>query len=373
MKQNKIFFPNLDGLRFLSFLSVFLYHSFYTKYDYIVDNPIYIFVNRLFVNGNIGVNFFFVLSGFLITYLLIKEKEYNGKINIPHFWFRRILRIWPLYFFCVFFGFFIFPFLKTIWGEHPNESAHLISYLTFTSNFDLIKNGLPDSSVLGILWSIAIEEQFYFFWPVLMFMVKPRYYMHLFLGIIFMALVFRYFNNNYLMHEYHTLSCISDMSVGALGALLSMKKKVLHKIKNIKKYQIAFIYAVFISICFFRHELFFKYDLIRVFERLILSIFILLIILEQNFALNSFFKISQFKTISKLGTITYGLYCLHFIGILITLKLNAFLGFNTKVWQVLILETGVALLISILISKFSYAYFESFFLGIKNRFSHLLG
>src|SRR5215210_6286731 len=108
--KNKIFFENLDGLRFFCFLSVFLFHSFHTENPDISSSPVYrLFKHSLFGNGNLGVNFFFVLSGFLITYLLIEEKKLTGKIHIGNFWIRRILRIWPLYFACVLIGFVFFP------------------------------------------------------------------------------------------------------------------------------------------------------------------------------------------------------------------------------------------------------------------------
>src|SRR5687768_6448678 len=101
-----VFFSNLDGLRFFCFLAVFFFHSFHTDYLYIRDSPTYIFFKSfIFKNGNLGVNFFFVLSGFLITYLLLKEREFYGRINIVSFWKRRILRIWPLFFACLVFGF----------------------------------------------------------------------------------------------------------------------------------------------------------------------------------------------------------------------------------------------------------------------------
>src|SRR5690348_9426031 len=94
----KIFFPNLDGLRFFSFLVVFLYHGHLSIFSYLKDSQpkTYAAIEFLFQHGNLGVNFFFVLSGFLITYLLIKEKEFTGTIHVQNFYIRRILRIWPL-------------------------------------------------------------------------------------------------------------------------------------------------------------------------------------------------------------------------------------------------------------------------------------
>ena len=127
----KVYFPNLDGLRFFCFLSVFFFHSFATDYESVKQSSLYAFQDSLFANGNLGVNFFFVLSGFLITYLLFAEKSRFQKVNIPNFYVRRILRIWPLFYCCVFFGFVIFPYLKQLFGDTPNETANPICYLFF--------------------------------------------------------------------------------------------------------------------------------------------------------------------------------------------------------------------------------------------------
>src|SRR6185295_9036612 len=113
MSTKKMFFPHLDGWRFLAFFSVFLFHSFGKGSGAIYDHSaIYRKISWLFQNGNLGVNFFFVLSGFLITFLLLNERDLNKKIDVGSFYLRRILRIWPLYFACVLFGFFVFPHIK---------------------------------------------------------------------------------------------------------------------------------------------------------------------------------------------------------------------------------------------------------------------
>ena len=151
LKKPAVFFPNLDGLRFFCFLSVFLYHSFTPFYKEIKETALYNTVDFLFRNGNLGVNFFFVLSGFLITYLLFVEREKLGKIDIPAFYVRRILRIWPLFFLCVIFGFVLFPYLKGFFGETSNETARPLYYFFFLNNFDFIQRGVPDSSTLGVL------------------------------------------------------------------------------------------------------------------------------------------------------------------------------------------------------------------------------
>jgi peptidoglycan/LPS O-acetylase OafA/YrhL len=371
--KKRIYFENLDGLRFLCFLSVFMYHSFYTQNISILQDPIYQFIkHKLFVNGNLGVNFFFVLSGFLITYLLIEEKRMNEVVDLKSFWMRRILRIWPLYYFCVFFGFVLFPILKQYFGGDPNEHANPIYFISFLSNFDMIYNARPDASVLSVLWSVAIEEQFYLVWPIIIFLVPLKKLWIPFSVIIGSSLVFRAYNNNGLLNELHTISCISDMTIGAIGAwLVLLNDEFKMRIVSLSKFAISSIYILFVFFFFFRIQFENLGSGFMVFERSIIAILILFIILEQSYSRNSFFKMSSFKTISSLGTISYGLYCFHFIGILIVTTLTRVLGFNTQLWQVLILETILALATSILISKISYKYFESPFLKFKNKFSYI--
>lgn len=371
-KTDKVFFENLDGWRFCCFLSVFLFHSFHTNLTYISANPGYHFIkHHLFGNGNLGVNFFFVLSGFLITYLLLEEKERNNKVNIPYFWLRRVLRIWPLYFFCVFFGFILFPILKQALGQTPNETANPLYFLTFTSNFDLFVNGLPDSSVLGVLWSVAIEEQFYLVWPLFIAFVPKRRLPIVFAAIVGISWLFRALYDTPLHHEYHTLSCIGDMSIGAFGAYLMKTDKYRVLAQSIAPAYLYLLYALFIGIFLFRDELLLGSFLLRIFERSFIASIIMLIIVEQCFCQNSLFKMKKWALAGKLGLITYGLYCLHFIGILTALTITQKLYFNTQLWQVLIVETLLALCITIAISSISYRYFETPFLRLKERFAFI--
>lgn len=371
-QKPKVYFENLNGLRFVCFVSVFLFHSFHSDFDYIKDNPLYGFVKYgLFKNGNLGVNFFFVLSGFLITFLLLKEREYYGRIDVISFWKRRIFRIWPLFYFCVFFGFVIFPLLKSFFGQVSNETADPIYYITFLNNFDFIRKGLPDASILGVLWSIAIEEQFYVVWPILIYVLPAKLYPYLFALIILISLVSRYFHDSNVFFEYHTLSCMGDLAVGGFGAWLAQSDRFVLWIKNLKRIWVIALYFIVIFIFFFRDDLFFLTYPIRVVERMMIAIIFLIVILEQNYCDKSLFKMKNMKLFSRLGVITYGLYCLHFIGILTTTTLTSRLGLNIHLWQVVFLETSVALLITLIIGWLSYRYYELPFLKINNRISHI--
>jgi peptidoglycan/LPS O-acetylase OafA/YrhL len=371
--SRKVFFPNLDGLRFISFLAVFLFHSFATRFDYIEKDKIYHFVKvDMFGNGNLGVNFFFVLSGFLITYLLLKEKEISGGISIKNFYVRRILRIWPLFYFCLLFGFLFFPMLKSFFGEVPNETANPIYYIFFLNNFDFIAKGLPDASILSVLWSIAVEEQFYFIWHLLFYFLSSRYYSWIFLFFIITPLIFRafYVHDEFVL-EYHSISVISDMAIGGLAAYLTIYNTAfLNSIKNLNPSLIVLIYSMAGIVFFFKRGIF-SNPITWVFEREIIALLFAFIILEQNFSERSYFKFSSFKIISRLGKYTYGMYCLQFLGILIAAVLLRVLGWNTQLWQVLLLEFFISLALTILFAYLSYQFFESKFLNLKSRFAFI--
>jgi peptidoglycan/LPS O-acetylase OafA/YrhL len=370
-QKPRVYFENLDGLRFFCFLAIFFFHSFHTDYLYISNSSVYGFVKRFLVaNGNLGVNFFFVLSGFLITYLLLEEKNVYGKINLLDFWKRRVLRIWPLFFACLFFGFIIFPQIKILFGEMPRETANPFYYISFLNNFDFIKKP-PDASVLGVLWSVAIEEQFYFIWPLLLSVVPAKWYVHFFVGIITISLAFRAIYDNPVYNEYHTLSCIGDMTIGGLGALWIQNGMGRQSIERWNRVFLIILYGIVLIVFLFRRELLYSFYAVRVLERAFVAVLFLLVILEQNYARNSLFKVGDFKTVSRLGVYTYGLYCLHFIGILAATHLTSLLHLNIEVWQVLLLDTILALLFTIFIAKLSYQYFERPFLKLKSSLAHI--
>ncbi len=101
--SNKIYFPGLNGLRFLAAISVVVVHLNQFKDYFGTASPI--FLPKFLLNGNDAVTLFFVLSGFLITYLMFVEYQQTHDISVRSFYTRRILRIWPLYYFIVFIGF----------------------------------------------------------------------------------------------------------------------------------------------------------------------------------------------------------------------------------------------------------------------------
>lgn len=149
MQREKIDYPFIDGLRLLAFLLVFFRHfNFFT-------------VPVLHEYGWIGVEFFFLISGFLITRLLVTEFNTTGVIDKRKFFMRRILRIWPLYFFYL----FLVLFLSIIYPGYPVSVPRLAGNLLFADNWiSALKNYNPNFASFH-LWSISLEEQFYFVLP----------------------------------------------------------------------------------------------------------------------------------------------------------------------------------------------------------------
>jgi len=158
--------PNLDDLRFFAFFLVYLQHGFGAalRIDENQKGALRLVRNAVFVSGWVGVSFFFVLSGFLITYLILYEIKLKGNLNVLAFYTRRVLRIWPLYYLVILFDFVGYPLLKSLFGFSSHiEAGNLLYYLSFLGNFDVIR--LVHGDVHGpmssnITWSVAIEEQF---------------------------------------------------------------------------------------------------------------------------------------------------------------------------------------------------------------------
>ncbi|MBX7134675.1 MAG: acyltransferase [Fimbriimonadaceae bacterium] len=364
--RKKVVFPHLDGLRFFCFLAVFLFHAFHTDASQIKQSEAYRVARQLVRHGDLGVNFFFVLSGFLITYLLLEEKRWCGEIHIGYFYLRRILRIWPLYMACIALGFLGFPVLKQAVGLEPSETANPIMYLLFLGNFDVISNGLPDAGILGVLWSVAVEEQFYFVWPILLAAVPLGRELWILLSILATSLIFRAIQTNDAVLTFHTAGLIGDMAVGGLAAYASIRSgSFVEWVAGARGAALWLLYGL-TALVFFLDSRF-----LRPFDRLVPAIVFAAVILEQNYSRASPFKAGAFPLLSRLGQRTYGMYCLHMVGNVAAIQLARSLGLGGAVWHVLLAIPLTSLTITLLISELSYRYFELRFLGWKSRFQFI--
>ena len=148
------YFASLDGLRAASIVAVIWHHTT------TIAGPL-----PMSSRGFLGVDMFFVVSGFLIVTLLLRERDTRGDIALDRFYARRSLRIFPIYY-TLLAVLAVFCFVRPEASLAQGFFAHLPWYLTYTSNW------LPDATILAILWSLATEEQFYLVWPPIEKFVK---------------------------------------------------------------------------------------------------------------------------------------------------------------------------------------------------------
>ena len=169
------YWPELDGLRALAFLMVFLFHLGPAPG---VDGPVLRFCYQVLGWGWAGVDLFFVLSAFLITYLLVTERDRFGGISFKLFFCRRALRIWPLYYLTLVVGFFLFPSLGLFgpglgtpeWRELMGQYG--LPFSIFMGNFSLLgMERLPIFPLLSAHWSVSMEEQFFIVWCLILLRV----------------------------------------------------------------------------------------------------------------------------------------------------------------------------------------------------------
>lgn len=168
----KIYFKNLDGLRFFAAFFVLLHHAQFFKEinSYPLSSVFSIYLLQM---GKMGVNLFFVLSGFLISYLLFAERKQTNTISLKKFYIRRALRIWPLYFaygLLLIFGTSLFFKILGI-NIAPINAREIITdvafLLFFAVNFQLTFFAY-NKSIVEIIWSVCVEEQFYLIWPLIL-------------------------------------------------------------------------------------------------------------------------------------------------------------------------------------------------------------
>ena len=151
--------PELDVVRFLVFMFVFLHHTVPTDPDSRIANVLGSAAPILYAFARacrFGLSLFFVLSAFLICELLIRQRETVGTVGVVQFYIRRILRIWPLYYLGVALG-AAFAFLP---GGHPSDVVRMGWFAIFMGSWMAVFHGWI-SNPAGPLWSISVEEQFY--------------------------------------------------------------------------------------------------------------------------------------------------------------------------------------------------------------------
>lgn len=351
----------LDGFRFLAFTLVLLCHTL-PKSSPENSDFVNIMLNSFQLNGIIGMQFFFFLSAFLLSYLSLKRGI--NKFRFTSFIRNRALRILPLYLFILIMGFVLYPAISSYF----NQDIHLPSigyFLTFTQNFYFDYNASNKLIVFFLLitWSIAVEVQFYI---LLGFVLKffKKYVLLFGILLVGIGVSFNLMGQiNEQGHYFSTLTYFSDFGAGVIFAYYWFKKESGLSGQIIKNwYPILFFGAIILLFCW---NSIFQNTPILFLSNLLFPFTFCLLVYHQMHPKINYFKPAQIKWVENLGEISYGLYLFH--GAIITL----FIFISKEMNLAIINGTGtyfspiLVLFLSVLCAKLSYRFLEFPFLKRK--------
>jgi peptidoglycan/LPS O-acetylase OafA/YrhL len=343
----------LDSLRAIAALIVVFSHLELLKGQNHIEN-----IFEVVPSGHIGVILFFVLSGFLISFLLMKELEINQKISFRNFYMRRILRIWPLYYLIIILSFLL------------NESSNsTMSYLLCITIFPNVAHAIGEGWASSPqIWSIGVEEQFYLIWPIILSMIFTFRKKLLPIILISFILIFtllphalgfinvRFFQSEYMLtiERFFYGTKYNCLAIGAfIGIAYANRKKWVNLLNN----NFIFIPITIITLLMWGFNVVFVHFNDEVFA-ILFALLILGAIGSETIKIDT--NISKF-----LGKISYGIYMYHWLIIILVMKFLPFQE-NTSFYNLKLYFLVFGL--TIFVSWFSFVFFEKKFLKLKIKY-----
>jgi peptidoglycan/LPS O-acetylase OafA/YrhL len=351
---NQIHLKGLNGIRAIAAFSVVISHT--------LQSLVLFGLPKLqgIQMANYGVTMFFTLSGFLITFLLLLEKEKFGGVNIKQFYIRRILRIWPLYYF-----YLIVSIVVLFVCVRQVLTGNLVFYFFLLANVPIIMgNQIP---VIGHYWSLGVEEQFYLFWPwivkrVSRLLVWLIYFVAIMMVLKFGTWLFFHRTGNVIPLNVILYNRFQCMAIGACAAILYFQRN-----------------SVFLKIAFKVPVQLMAWTAIAVLAAMdfnfilndeIISFATVVLIVNISSNQNSIVKLEN-KPMDFLGKISYGVYIYHpLIIYLLQRWAGTYLVKMDSRWRYVAIF-GLVTFITILVAAISYRFFESRFLRLKERFARV--
>ncbi len=350
--------PEIDGLRAIAVVAVIFYHAQITIFGY-----------QFFKGGFIGVDIFFVISGYLITSIILKELLTNGSFSFKHFYERRIRRILPALLFVMLVS-LPFAWIYLLPSSFVDFSKSILYSLGFSSNFYFYYSGQQYGAESGLLkpflhtWSLSIEEQYYILFPIVLLIIYKYFNKYLiqilFLGFIISLGLAEWGNRNYPSLNFYILPTRGwELLAGSILAYFEISNG--HRCKNqTLNFLMPFFGLILIghSIYFFNDEMFHPsfYSLSP-----ILGTCIIIWFSGKNELIT---KILSNKLFVGIGLISYSLYLWHYPILAFGKTTGLFLKFGYSIY--------LSILITILISIFSYFFIERKFRDKEFQFKKIL-
>lgn len=349
MNEKLKYYPVLNGVRAVAAFMVILFHFF-------SQGPYPDFIKKISVIGQTGVTLFFVLSGFLITRILLIEKNSPNYFKV--FYLGRTLRIFPLYYLFLAIFYIITPLLTK--SEVSYQDIPKWTFFVFLQNvpmtFKLPFYG-PDH-----FWSLAVEEHFYLVLPFVVFFLNEKRLIQFLYALIVLSILFRFLLLSYGFEVYQfTLTVMDGLAIGSLLALY--EKNFGFSFINTKKLSL-FLGVSIVIISFLWFALSSKaLLLVQVLKFTVVAVvFCLLILFLIVTNDNNFFKrILMKKSMQFSGKISFGLYVFHPMCFGLTGKYFCF--------DSLIVDFITAITLTFIVSMLSFLFFESKFLQLKKSIS----
>lgn len=366
-KEKRI--PEIDGLRGIAILLVIVWHYLNNQMIY-SDSLISVIFKQLTSIFWSGVDLFFVLSGFLIGGILLKNK---GRQNyFKTFYIRRFFRIFPLYYsFLILYTVLLFsiPHLNKILPALFNESLQQLPFYLYFQNFLMESKQSLGSGWQSITWSLAIEEQFYLLLPFLIFITKKKFIYIPLIIILILAPLFRYFYSGNWFSMYLLFQCRMDSLItGVLIALLFENEKLIDKFKRAEY----LIYSVFALLFCGMLAVSFGYQfipgyLVYSWINFFYGMLILITVLFKENKLNRFLRNGW---LGKIGLVSYGIYLSHLIINYFFIWILEKFGFVTESdFQVVVIAI-VTFILTFIFSYISYSFFEKKLIQTGHKFSY---
>jgi peptidoglycan/LPS O-acetylase OafA/YrhL len=339
--------PELDALRGLACLVILIYH----------------FKPRAMPFGWAAVDMFFVLSGYLITGIILKYRDSRG--FLLNFYARRGLRIWPIYYLTVLAIAALGPILPK-----PTHQAGLPYYLTYTQNIQLYWSGrVPDfSPYLSHLWTLAIEEQFYIIWPALLCLVGVKRVVPLALALAATSVVARARGYD----SWLLLARADGFALGGvLAALLAGRTATVVGKRNLSRgfRLLAVASFAYVAVVIARGELptFGRPPKGAALSVLGLNaMFMAIVGLVVLNAGKSGLRWLRNRRLCRIGTISYGLYMYHFVVLMLVGDIAHALGRRGKPFWMDVLMMAM----TFILARLSWRYVEEPLLNLKDRFAY---